>query len=158
MTSKALTIASALRSLGNMVHGMRPHLLQQAILACILRKAYFGAETWWPGRTHPRSRPQADTLPISNLVNKHLMDLSTVILIGARAVLPVFHTTQVPVLHRESGSKLENGQAGGSYIGFQAGSQFLRSLIPLQPNKEVFDAEAEAALARLKAAITHSTA
>ncbi|EED11470.1 polymerase, putative [Talaromyces stipitatus ATCC 10500] len=103
MTSKVLTIASALRSLGNTVHGMRPHLLQQAISACVLRKVYFGAETWWPGRTRFRSRPQADTPPISNLVNKHLTDLSTVILTGARAILPVFRTTQLPVLHRESG-------------------------------------------------------
>ena len=270
MTSKALTIASALRSLGNTVHGMRPHLLQQAISACVLRKAYFGAETWWPGRTRPRSRPQADTPPISNLVNKHLTDLSTVVLTGARAVLPVFRTTQLPVLHRESGfyppeieldqialtastrlsrldpyhplrrraraiarighptsrfarrvlalpnmekinpllhppwstkepreaalkrvgapsgltreeaadnfrrflqsipnndiiiysdgSKLENGQTGGGYVGFQAGSQFLRGSIALGHNKEVFDAEAEAALAGLKAAMTHSTA
>ncbi|EED14696.1 conserved hypothetical protein [Talaromyces stipitatus ATCC 10500] len=198
MTSKALTIASALRSLGNTVHGMRPHLLQQAISACVLRKAYFGAETWWPGRTRPRSRPQADTPPISNLVNKHLTDLSTVILTGARAILPVFRTIQLPVLHRESGeaalrrvgapsgrtreeaadnfqillqsipnndiiiysdgSKLENGQTGGGYVGFQAGSQFLRGSIPLGHNKEVFDAEAEAALAGLKAAMTHSTA
>jgi hypothetical protein len=44
-TSKAVTIAGALRSLGNTVHGMKPYLLQQAISACVLLKAYFGAES-----------------------------------------------------------------------------------------------------------------
>jgi ribonuclease HI len=203
-------------------------------------------------------------------MNKHLKDLSTVILAGARAVLPVFRTTQVPVLHRESGfyppeieldqlalsastrlrrldtyhplrerataiiqrghptsrfarrvlalpcteqtnpllyppwttqepreealarigaptdltkeqaannfqtflqsipesdtivysdgSKLENGQAGGGFVGFQADSQLLRSSFPLGPNKEVFDAEAEAALAGLQATMAHPAA
>ncbi|EED13942.1 conserved hypothetical protein [Talaromyces stipitatus ATCC 10500] len=56
------------------------------------------------------------------------------------------------------GSKLENGQTGGGFVSFQAGSQFLRGSIPLRPNKEVFDAEAEAALAGLEAAMAHSTA
>lgn len=272
MTSKALTIASALRSLGNTVHGIRPHLLQQAISACVLRKAYFGAETWWPGcsRRCPRRCPQPDSSSISNRINKHLNDLSTVILAGARAVLPVFCTTPTPVLHRESGfyppeieldqialsastrlhrsdpyhplldrvkiirqkgqptsrfarrvlalpctelvdpllhppwamqesreaaltrvgapegltkeqaadnfriflqsipendiiiysdgSKLENGQAGGGYVGFQASSQFLHHSLPLGPNREVFDAEAEAALAGLDAAMAHPIA
>ncbi|EED14280.1 ankyrin repeat and socs box protein, putative [Talaromyces stipitatus ATCC 10500] len=51
--SKALTVANALRSLGNTVRGVKPHLLQQAVSACVLHKAYYGAETWWPGRTHP---------------------------------------------------------------------------------------------------------
>jgi hypothetical protein len=66
--SKALIIASALYSLGNTVYGIKPHLLQQAISACVLRKAYFGAETWWPGCTRPGPRPGSS--PISNRVNK----------------------------------------------------------------------------------------
>ena len=53
MASKALIVANALRSLGNTVRGVLPYLLQQAIQACALRKAYYGAETWWPGRTRP---------------------------------------------------------------------------------------------------------
>jgi ribonuclease HI len=265
MTSRAVTTASALRSLGNTVHGMKPHLLQQAITACVLRKVYFGAETWWPGCTRPGPRP--DSSPTSNRVNKHLEDLSTVVLTGARAVLPVFRTTPIPVLYRESGfyppeieldkialaastrlsrldpdhplhkrakairhkghptsrfarrvlmlpqseqinplihppwsdhepretalarvgalagltkeqsadnfrtllksipvkdiviytdgSKKENGQAGGGYVGFIDGNQVLRGSFPLGPNKEVFDAEAIAALLGLKAAIQH---
>ncbi|KAF7174224.1 hypothetical protein CNMCM6106_008361 [Aspergillus hiratsukae] len=244
---------------------MKPHLLQQAISACVLRKAYFGAETWWPGCTRPG--PQQGSPPISNRVNKHLKDLSTVIVTGARAVLPVFRTTPIPILHRESGfyppeiqldqialatstrlsrldpdhplqkrakaikrkghptsrfarrvlllpyseqvnplnhppwlehepreaalarvgapegltkeqaadnfrtllqsipendiviysdgSKQDNGQTGAGFVGFIAGCQVLRGSFPLGPNKEVFDAEAIAALLGLKAAIKH---
>jgi hypothetical protein len=50
---------------------------------------------------------------------------------------------------------LENGQTGRGFVGFQAGSQFLSSLFSLGPNKEVFDAEAEAALAGLRMAMAH---
>ena len=48
--AKALTVAQALKSLGNTVRGVPPHLLRQAVTACVIRRAYFAAETWWPGR------------------------------------------------------------------------------------------------------------
>ena len=262
--SKALTVANALRSLGNTVRGVKPHLLQQAVTACVLHKAYYGAETWWPGRMRPGT-PQT-----SNRVEGHLKKLTKAVLAGARAVLPVFRTTPVSVLHRESGfyppeieldqitllaavrlrrldpyhplrkraeqiarsgrptsrfarrvlalpnseqinplqyapwyyhetredaqtrigapmgrtkeqaaadfldfqhtipgsdiivfsdgSKHTNGHAGGGYVGFQAHHQFLRSSLSLGPGKEVFDAEAEAALAGAQAALAFPTA
>jgi len=56
------------------------------------------------------------------------------------------------------GSKQANGQTGGGFVGYQAGSQFLSSSFPLGPNKEVFDAEAEAALAGLRMAMAHPRA
>jgi hypothetical protein len=56
------------------------------------------------------------------------------------------------------GSKLENGQTGGGFVGHQAGSQFLSILFPLGPNKEVFNAEAEAALADLRMAMAYLSA
>jgi ribonuclease HI len=259
MASKALIVANALRSLGNIVRGVNPYLMQQAVTACVLRKVYYGAETWWPGRTRPGSRKDL----ILNLVQGHLDEITKVILAGARAVLPVYRTTPTPVLHRESGllpaaieldylattattrlrrldpyhplrkrgegitrtglqtsrfarrvlalpeseqldplkrapwlpqeareaayqrikaptqtkrqaarvfqefysslpetdikvftdgSKLANGMAGAGFAIYQSGRQFLQSSIPLGPNKEVFDAEAEAALAGAKAA------
>jgi ribonuclease HI len=264
MASKALIVANALRSLGNTVRGIQPHLMQQAVTACVLRKVYYGAETWWPGRVRP-GPPQ-----VRNRVEGHLKKISTVILAGARAVLPVFRTTPVPILHRESGllppqieldqiassasirlrrldpyhplrkraeritrtgrptsrfarrvldlhkseqinpiqyppwlpqedrqaaqlrigaplgrskdqaaaeflefyrsipgtdikvfsdgSKLANRQSGGGFALFQAGHLFLRSSFSLGPGKEVFDAEAEAALAGIKAAMARYTA
>lgn len=56
------------------------------------------------------------------------------------------------------GLKLENGQAGGGFVSFEANSQLSHSSFPLGPNKEVFDAEAEAALAGLQAAMAHPAA
>jgi hypothetical protein len=73
--------------------------MQQAVTACVLRKVYYSAETWWPGRTRPGTRKDR----ILNLVQNHLDRITKVILAGARAVLPVYRTTPVPVLYRESG-------------------------------------------------------
>jgi hypothetical protein len=264
LASKALTIANALRSLGNTVRGVSPHLMRQAIIACVLRKVYFGAETWWPGR----ARPGSYIGTISNQVQGHLDQVTKVILAGARAILPVYCTTPIPVLYRESGllpaeveldyiaasatvrlrrldpyhplyrraaritqvrcptsrfarrvlstpeseqlnplqhapwllqesreaahlriraptqskeaaisfqdfytslpgtdikvftdgSKLANGMTGAGYALYQSGKQFQQSSLSLGPNKEVFDAEAEAALAGVKAASTLHTA
>jgi hypothetical protein len=265
MAAKAMIVANALRSLGNTVRGVPPRLLQQVVSACVLRKAYYGAETWWPGRT----RPGPSSL-ISNRVDGLLDSLAKVVLAGARAVLPVYCTTPTAALHRESGllppeielnqlalsattrirrldpshplrrratkvtrqgrptsrfarrvlalpaseqvnplkhppwlprepreaiqarisgpcgrskeqaaadftefyqtipphdivlfsdgSKLADGSTGGGYVGYQAGRQVLRGCFSLGLNKEVFDAEAEAALASVKAAIAFPTA
>ncbi|KAI0991244.1 hypothetical protein K3495_g16943, partial [Podosphaera aphanis] len=45
--AKSMTVAKALSSLGNTVHGVQPRLLRHAAVACVLPVAYFGAETWW---------------------------------------------------------------------------------------------------------------
>jgi ribonuclease HI/exonuclease III len=269
MASKAFIVASALRSLGNTVRGVQPHLLQQVASACVLRKAYYGAETWWPGCTRPR--PGSGPGPqISNRVGTHLQKLSKAVLAGARAILPAYRTIPLPVLYRESGfllpqleleqiansatvrirrldayhplrtraeevtqtgcqttrfarrvlslpeseqldpllyapwtaketrtaaqtrigapmgrtkkqaaadylefyrtippndiqvysdgSKLDNNQAGGGYTVSQAGKQLLRASFPFGTGKEVYDAEAEAALAGAKAALMCHTA
>ena len=50
------------------------------------------------------------------------------------------------------GSKLADGSTGGGYVGYQAGHLIFRGCFSLGPNKEVFDAEVEAALAGAKAA------
>ena len=265
MASKALVVTNALRSLGNTVRGVPPHLLKQAVEACVLRKAYYGAETWWPGRTRP-----GPLSPISNRVDGLLGSLAKVVLAGARAILPVYCTTPTAVLYRESGllppeielnqlaylaatrlrrldpthpllkrarkvlrqghptsrfarrvlslpaseqvnplqhppwlprepritiqdrigapcgrskeqaaadfmtfhqsippndivlfsdgSKLSDGSTGCGYVGFQAGRQICRGSFSIGPFKEVFDAEAEAALAGAKAATACPTA
>jgi hypothetical protein len=81
------------------MRGIKPYLMRQAVTACVLRKAYFGAETWWPGRS--RHCPRAGS--ISNQVQGHLDKIAKVIQTGARAILPVYCTTPLPALYRESG-------------------------------------------------------
>ena len=95
---KGMKVASALRSLANSVRGVKADLLRRATTACVLPVAYYAAETWWPGRTRPGS-----TRPISNQVDSLLQTLTKVGLAAARAVLPVWKTTPVAALHRESG-------------------------------------------------------
>src|SRR4029453_16623820 len=56
------------------------------------------------------------------------------------------------------GSKLDSGSAGGGFVGYQHGLQLAYGSFPLGPFKEVFDAEAEAALAGLKASMAIPTA
>jgi ribonuclease HI len=56
------------------------------------------------------------------------------------------------------GSKLANGMAGAGFALYQSRRQFLQFSIFLGLNKEVFDAEAEAALAGIKAAFKLHTA
>jgi hypothetical protein len=51
LSKRALTVTNALKSLGKMTCRVPPLLLQQAIMACVLKKGYFAAKTWWPGRT-----------------------------------------------------------------------------------------------------------
>jgi hypothetical protein len=56
------------------------------------------------------------------------------------------------------GSKISNGSTGCGYVGFQAGRQICHGSFSLGPHKEVFDAEAEVALAGAKVAIACPTA
>lgn len=97
MAAKAGKVGNALRSLGKTTRGVPPIFIQQAVTACVLKKAYFAAETWWPGRTRT-----ARGKPTSNLVQEHLRLLDKVVLTRARAILPVYRTTQVAVLYREA--------------------------------------------------------
>jgi ribonuclease HI len=97
LSAKAHTVANALKSLGNTARGVPPALLQQAATACVLKKCYFAAETWWPGRTRLGRNKK-----ISNQVDSHLRLLGKVVLTSARAILPVFRTTQTSALYRES--------------------------------------------------------
>ncbi|KAJ8066801.1 hypothetical protein OCU04_004188 [Sclerotinia nivalis] len=98
LSTKALTIANAVRSLGRTTRGIPSILLQRAITACVLKKCYFAAETWWPGRTRKRGL----NLTISNQVDGHLKLLNKIVLISARAILPVFRTTNTAALYKES--------------------------------------------------------
>jgi ribonuclease HI len=94
MAAKAYTVGNALKSLGNTARGVPAWHLQRAVTACVLKKCYFAAETWWPGKERKDGT--------SNQVLKHLQALERVILTSARAILPVYKTTQMSALYREA--------------------------------------------------------
>jgi hypothetical protein len=97
LAAKALTVSSALRSLGKTTRGVPPIFLQRAVKACVLKKGYFAAENWWLGRTRTRNGRR-----VSNRVDSHLRLLEKVVLTGARTILPVYKTTQAAALYREA--------------------------------------------------------
>lgn len=96
--AKALKVANALCCFGNTVRGVPPHLTRQAVTACVLPIANFGAETWWP-RVY---RKKGDKI-VSNRVGQHLAKLEKVYSTAARAILPVYRTVPLPALLREAG-------------------------------------------------------
>lgn len=97
-TSKALKVAHALRFLGNTTRGIPPRLARQAIVACVLPIANFAAESWWPGKERVKGQKL-----ISNKVGLHLKAFEKVYTTAARAILPVYRTTPISALLRESG-------------------------------------------------------
>lgn len=97
LSAKAQVIANAICSLGKTTRGVSPILIQRAVSACVLKKAYFAAETWWPGRFR-----YSVTKLISNQISSHLDLFEKVVFTSARAILPVYRTTQVAALLRES--------------------------------------------------------
>jgi hypothetical protein len=97
LAAKALAVSKALSSLGKTTRGVPPIFLQRAVKACVLKKGYFAAENWWPGRSRTSNGTR-----ISNRVDSHLGLLEKVVLTGARAILPVYKTTQTSALYRES--------------------------------------------------------
>ena len=101
LSAKALRVANALRSLGKTTRGVAPILLQRAVKACILKKCYFAAETWWPGRTRLKQKRES-SITISNQVDGHIQLLDKVVLTSARAILPAFRTTSTAILYKES--------------------------------------------------------
>ena len=97
LAAKALTVGNALRSLGKTTRGVPPIFLQRAVTACVLKKGYFAAETWWPGRSRTIRGKR-----ISNQVDSHIRLLERVVPTSARAILPVYKTTPVAALYREA--------------------------------------------------------
>ncbi|EDO02463.1 hypothetical protein SS1G_04939 [Sclerotinia sclerotiorum 1980 UF-70] len=98
LTAKALIMAKALKSLGNTTRGVPANLLRQAAEACVLKKAYYGAETWWPGRSRPGNDHSTN-----NGVDNHINFLNRLTLECARAILPVWSTTNTATLYQETG-------------------------------------------------------
>src|SRR5438045_8264643 len=80
-----------------MTCGVSLKLLQQAVTACVLKKGYYAAETWWPGRFR-----QSSAGCISNRIEAHTQLLEKVAYNRARAILPAYRTTPTSALLKES--------------------------------------------------------
>ncbi|KAJ0128294.1 Uncharacterized protein HZ326_28607 [Fusarium oxysporum f. sp. albedinis] len=99
--AKAQAVDYHLRGLTNTIHGPLSSAVRSAVRACVEPVLLHGSEAWYPGRTRPRwSQPAKDT-PSSN---QHLIQRMTKAMNQAmRAILPIWRTTPIAALHRESG-------------------------------------------------------
>ncbi|RKK75713.1 hypothetical protein BFJ68_g18084 [Fusarium oxysporum] len=99
--SKAKSVAYHLRGLTNTIHGPLPSAVRSAVRACVEPVLLHGSEAWYPGTTRPRwSQPTRNT-PSSN---QHLIQrMNKALHQSMRAILPVWKTTPITILHRESG-------------------------------------------------------
>ncbi|TKW60303.1 MAG: hypothetical protein DI628_08940 [Blastochloris viridis] len=99
--AKAQAVAYHLRGLTNTIHGPLPSAVRSAVRACVEPVLLHGSEAWYPGRTRPRWSQPAKDMPSSN---QHLIQRMTKAMNQAmRAILPVWRTTPIAALHRESG-------------------------------------------------------
>ncbi|KAJ3455637.1 hypothetical protein MRS44_017119 [Fusarium solani] len=101
MAAKAQTVAYHLRGLTSTKHGPLSSAVRSAIRACVEPVLLYGAEAWYQGTTRPRWSQPAKESPSSN---KHLIQRITKAMNQSmRAILPVWKTTPINALHRESG-------------------------------------------------------
>jgi ribonuclease HI len=99
--AKAKAVAYHLRGLTNTTHGPLPSAVRSAVRACVEPVLLHGSEAWYPGKTRPRWTQPMKDLPSSN---QHLLQTMTKAMNQAmRAILPVWKTTPITILHRESG-------------------------------------------------------
>jgi len=87
---KALTVAKAIKALGNTVRGLPPHLARQSAYACVYGSASYAAETWWRG---PEVRGYKGA---TKLLDRSFKT-------AARATAPAYKTFPIPALFREAG-------------------------------------------------------
>jgi ribonuclease HI len=99
--AKAKAVAYHLRGLTNTIHGPLPSAVRGAVRACVEPVLLHGSEAWYPGTNRPRwSQPNKDT-PSSN---QHLIQrMNKALNQSMRAIVPVWKTTPITILHRESG-------------------------------------------------------
>ena len=100
-SARANRVAGHLRSITNTHHGPPAWLVRKAIKACVEPVLYHGVDVWYPGQVMParKDRNKEVRTGITNAVAK----MDRVVKTSIRAILPVWRTTPIPVLHREGG-------------------------------------------------------
>jgi ribonuclease HI len=100
-TAKSQAVAYHLRGLTNTIHGPLPSAVRSAVRACVEPVLLYGTEVWYPGATRPRWDQPSKDRPSD--IQHLLQRMNKAIVQSMRAILPVWKTTPVAILHRESG-------------------------------------------------------
>lgn len=104
-SAKARRVAFHIRGLGRTVNGPPADALRKAVITCVLPSILFGNEAWYAGRKKPpkfggKGRNAAEV----SCKNGGLVEtVNKTLAIAARGVLPVWRTTPLPTLFRDSG-------------------------------------------------------
>ena len=102
-TAKARRVAQHVRSLAKTTCGPPAASLRKAVISCVLSTALYGTECWYGGRTKAtKQRRQDRSSEVSARLGWHIAAINKVITTAARGILPVWRTTPIPALLRDS--------------------------------------------------------
>ena len=103
-TTKARQVAQHIRNLARTTNGPPASSLRKAVTTCVLSSALYGTEAWYAGRTRPSPhKKHGATFKVSTRVGGLIKMVQSAITLAARGVLPVWRTTPLPTLMRDSG-------------------------------------------------------
>jgi ribonuclease HI len=103
-TAKARQVAQHIRNLARTKDGPPASSLRKAVTTCVLSSALYGTEAWYAGRSRPSPhKKNGATIQVSTKLGGHVKMVQSVITLAARGVLPVWRTTPLPTLMRDSG-------------------------------------------------------
>ncbi|KAM5344597.1 hypothetical protein ACJ41O_013132 [Fusarium nematophilum] len=95
--TKAESITNLLRSITNTRHGPPPAYTRKAVQACVVPTLLYGAEAWYPGENDEFN--DGKSTRILHLIER----MHPVYMTALRATVPLWKTTPLAALHRESG-------------------------------------------------------
>jgi ribonuclease HI len=101
-TAKARQVAQHIRNLARTKDGPPASSLRKAVTTCVLSSALYGTEAWYAGRTKP-SVKGGTRVEVSTRLGGLVRMVQSTITLAARGVLPVWRTTPLPTLMRDSG-------------------------------------------------------
>jgi hypothetical protein len=103
-TTKARQVAQHIRNLARTKDGPPASSLRKAVTTCVLSSALYGTEAWYARRTRPsQHKKNGATVEVSTRLRGLVRMVQSVITLAARGVLPVWRTTPLPTLMRDSG-------------------------------------------------------
>ncbi|KDN63501.1 hypothetical protein CSUB01_12226 [Colletotrichum sublineola] len=102
-TATARKTAGHIRGLNKVLRGAPPLSMRRAVHTIVIPRALYGSEVWYPGNKRCSLKRKGDTHPMVNHGLTYSIDkIQTAINNALRGCLPVWKTTPIPALLRES--------------------------------------------------------
>jgi len=101
---KARKVAGHIRSLAKTVDGPPASALRKAVITCVLPSILYGTEAWYGGRQKPSRLQREGHAPVVSARNGWHVDMvDRTLTMAAKGILPVWRTTPINSLFRDSG-------------------------------------------------------